>query len=162
MRNLLLAVAASCCLASPDDPDVIDADLVAQLALTTTFAIGQTGVARHSSHGEQLYLRILRSPSGFRIFNEMLRGTLATTEARLYAACGVQQLAPAAFDDMTADLRAANSSASVLHADMLRRESVSGRDGLLERIRKNGCNRTYHPLGLQQPAMPAHRLHHDR
>lgn len=140
MRLLLLAAAVSSAVSSSANPEVIDAELVAQLALTPTFAIGQVGFIGHISHGEQIYRRILRSPSGFRIFNEMLRGTLATPEARLYAACGIRQLAPAAFDEMTRELRTAGSSASVLRTDILRRESISKRGGLLDRIKKNGCN----------------------
>ncbi|EJN02021.1 hypothetical protein [Herbaspirillum sp. YR522] len=144
MHHLLLAAAVSLFLTSSASEDVIDADLVAQLAMTPTFAIGQVGLVGHISHGEQVYRRILRSPSGFRIFAELLRGRVATTEARLYAACGIRHLAPAAFDGMTRELRAAGSSASVLYTDILRRESIGERGGLLDRIKKNGCNASYH------------------
>ena len=107
-----------------------------RLMSTTTFALGQVGFIGQTSEGERRYRTVLQSEDALKTFKLILVSPDASTEARLYAACGIHQLIPVDFDTLTQDLRRSGLSASVLRTDILNREPVSY---LLERIGKYGC-----------------------
>jgi hypothetical protein len=109
---------------------------IKRLKQTPTFALGQVGFIGHISEGERRYRAILRSKEALKIFTGMLAAPDASTEARLYAACGIRRLSPVSFRNLTRELRTSGATASVLRADILRLEPVTA---LLGRIEKFGC-----------------------
>ncbi|KAF1038533.1 MAG: hypothetical protein GAK35_03780 [Herbaspirillum frisingense] len=74
----------------------------------------------------------------------MLASPTLSVEAKLYAACGRRQLAPAEFGGLTRTLRESGASASVLRTDILKKEPVAD---LLSRIERDGCEPPMPPAG---------------
>lgn len=136
MKRKVLAVFTIVQLAmSPSWSQSID-NHVKGLANAHNFALGQVGFVGHISQAEQHYRAILQSADALALFKQMLASQVVSIEARLYAACGIRQLASDEFDSLTHALKESGISASVLRADILQKEPVSL---LLSRIERFGC-----------------------
>src|SRR6185369_1082070 len=88
-----------------------------------TFAFGGVGPLGSVSDGEQCFRTIAGSSNGLQLFTTVL--THGTTEARLYALCGIRHLAPQMFDAQAAALMGANKRANIMEGCFLSREPTS-------------------------------------
>ncbi len=79
-----------------------------QLLSVRVFAFGGVGYAGTTSEGERAFHAMLASPNAARLFRAAL--TNGTSEAQLYALCGLRRLERGAFDRHSARILAANPS----------------------------------------------------
>jgi hypothetical protein len=88
-----------------------------------TFAFGGVGPLGSMSDGEQCFHTIAISSNALELFTTAL--TNGTTEARLYALCGIRHLAPQTFDAHTAAVMAANKRITIMEGCFVSRERTS-------------------------------------
>jgi len=85
---------------------------------------------------EQRYRRLLQAPAALDLFAQLVGDASATKEARLYAACALRKLNAAQFVQLTKGLHKEGGHVSVLHTDILQRESIQDQ---LQTIAQHGC-----------------------
>jgi hypothetical protein len=83
-----------------------------QLLTVKSFAFGGVGFAGITSDGERAFHTIAAATNALELFRVAL--TNGTTEARLYALCGIRKLAPKRFEAHAKPLVAANPTASTM------------------------------------------------
>lgn len=83
-----------------------------QLLSVRHFAFGDVGYARTTAPGESSFRTMAASTNGLPLFRAAL--TNGTTEARLYALCGIRHLAPEQFDALAAPITGANARVSLM------------------------------------------------
>jgi hypothetical protein len=108
-----------------------------------TFAFGGVGPLGSMSDGEQCFHTIAISSNALQLFTTTL--TNGTTEARLYALCGIRHLAPRTFDAHTAAVMAADKSANIMEGCLSSRERTSN---IVVRIKEGFYDRYF---DLQMP-----------
>src|ERR1051325_8690919 len=83
-----------------------------QFCSIKTFAFGGVGPLGSMSDEEQCFRTIAMGSNALQLFTAAL--TNGTTEARLYALCGIRHLAPQAFDAHTTAFMAANKRVTIV------------------------------------------------
>ncbi len=93
------------------------------LVAVQSFAFGGVGFAGTISQGEKAFRTVLASTNGLSLFRKALaRGT---TEAKLYALCGVHRLDPRSFESASRDLVSANPKVSTITGCLVGREEAA-------------------------------------
>ncbi|WP_152601680.1 MchS3 family protein [Burkholderia paludis] len=135
MKKILVVLLA---LSSPilAAPSPSQADPKASFQEIGVFSLGATGFAGHVSPEEKIYREILATPGAQTRFVETLQSRHATVEAKLYAMCGLREIAPASFNQHRRDFQP-SVKASTLKGDILNKEVVAD---ILYRIDRFGCN----------------------
>jgi hypothetical protein len=105
-----------------------------------TFTFGGVGPLGSMSDEEQCFRAIATSSNALQLFTTTL--TNGTTEARLYALCGIRMLAPQTFDPQAASAVAENKRVTIMEGCLLSHE---GAFNVVVRI-KEGCYDRYFDL----------------
>ncbi|MGO4809467.1 MchS3 family protein [Cupriavidus sp. 2MCAB6] len=105
-----------------------------------TFSLGMVGFYGHVSNQEELYRSILKKRDSVSFFIRIVNSKTATVESKLYAACGLREKSPLAFDEAKISIIKSGGMASVLRADILKREDVAE---IIEFIDDHGCKSVY-------------------
>lgn len=113
-------VAAVCCLSAADKPS----GAASSLSSIKSFAFGGIGAAGTTSPGEALYRTVLDSSDALAQF----RGILAsgTSEAKLYALCGIHSLDPASFESAAAPLKKSNPTVETIGGCIIMKQPAAG------------------------------------
>lgn len=82
------------------------------LRSVTCFAFGGVGIAGVTSEGELAFRAVLTGTNALPLFKSIL--TNGTTEAKLYALCGIRLLSSAEFDQLAAPLLSAAPIATTM------------------------------------------------
>jgi hypothetical protein len=94
-----------------------------QFRSVTIFTFGGVGPLGSMSDEEQCFRTIATSSNALQLFTTTL--TNGTTEARLYALCGIRMLAPQTFDSQAAPVVAANKPVTIMEGCLLSHEGAS-------------------------------------
>jgi hypothetical protein len=123
---LILSLLCQChCFAadSTAPPQQAFRQVYEQFCSIKTFAFGGVGPLGAMSDGERCFRTVAMSSNALQLFATAL--TNGTTEARLYALCGIRHLAPRTFDAHAAPVVAANKRAAIMVGCFLSRERTS-------------------------------------
>jgi hypothetical protein len=112
-----------CCAADSNQPAPPPRQVYEQFRSIKTFALGGVGPLGAMSDEEQCFRTIAVSSNALQLFTMTL--THGTTEARLYALCGIRRLAPQTYDAHAAAVMAANQRATIMEGCFSSREQVS-------------------------------------
>ena len=115
-------------------PEIANSDTVRRTPFETlqrirVFAFGGVGYAGTTSDGEVALRSVLTNNNALEIFAVIL--TNGSTEAKLYALCGIRKLSPADFDGEVRKLET-NAPVSTMHGCIMRNERAAD---VLVRIR---------------------------
>jgi hypothetical protein len=88
-----------------------------QLQFTEIFAFGGVGYGNQMSSGEASFRAIMASTNALALFKSVL--AYGSGEAKLYALCGIRQLAPKEFDACAAPVIASKEEISTQHGCMM-------------------------------------------
>jgi hypothetical protein len=91
-----------------------------QLLNIRQFAFGGIGFAGLTSPGEKAYRSIAGATNAVALFSAML--TNGNPQARLYALCGIRQLAPGSFDALARPLRSASLEVETVQGCIIQHE----------------------------------------
>lgn len=98
------------------------------------FSLGWNGFAGKIGEGERLYLNILQKKEAREIFTSLFNSRSATSEAKLYAACGLWRLDAAYLNSLSG--HQTHTYVSVLQGDRLDKKPF---DEVLASIISYGC-----------------------
>ena len=112
-----------CFAADSNQPAPPSRQVYEQFRSIKTFALGGVGPLGAMSDEEQCFRTIAVSSNALQLFATTL--TNGTTEARLYALCGIRHLAPETFAAHTAAVMAANKRVTIMEGCWLSRERTS-------------------------------------
>jgi len=123
-RAAITAVLAALSLATPaSGGEQTPQQAYEQLSSVRCFAFGGVGYAGTISEGERAFRAVLASPNAARLFRAAL--TNGTSEAQLYALCGLRRLERETFDRHAARILAANPSVRTMSGCMQTDERAS-------------------------------------
>ncbi|EAM2342758.1 hypothetical protein U2T19_004890 [Salmonella enterica] len=105
-----------------------------ELKQISYFSIGLNGFAGGESDGEKYYREILGLNNAKALFIDIATDRKATSEARLYAACGLKSLSYNDMDQLFFDTK--KNTVTVLKGDVLRRYLFLD---VYSAVRKHGC-----------------------
>jgi hypothetical protein len=105
-----------------------------RLKQVSYFSIGLNGFAGGESDGEKYYREILGLSNAKALFIDIATDRKATSEARLYAACGLKSLSYNDMDQLFFDTK--KNTVTVLKGDVLRRYLFLD---VYSAVRKHGC-----------------------
>ena len=95
----------------------------AALATVRCFAFGGVGYTGAISAGEEAYRAVLGSTNALGLFETIL--SRGTSEAKLYALCGIRRLHPEAFAAAAKDLRTTDPQVNTMSGCLLTEEPAS-------------------------------------
>ncbi|WLW63415.1 hypothetical protein RA224_08330 [Achromobacter aegrifaciens] len=115
MQVLPLSLAPIVATARNFDASALDAD---------QFSLGMVGFAGGISGAEKEMAKILERPDADDFFLSVINDDNRSTVAKLYALCGLKKGKSTAFGYAFEKIQAMNSSVSVMHGDVMKKESA--------------------------------------
>lgn len=105
------------------------------LSKVNYYSIGYNGLVGKLSDGEKNFREILQDENATTLFLKIAQDSKSTTEARLYAACGLRNMPVSKLNEIFEPYK--KNKVTVLNVDILRQVEF---EDIYERILKNGCN----------------------
>lgn len=105
------------------------------LSKVNYYSIGYNGFVGELSDGERNFRMILQDENATTLFLKIAQDSKSTTEARLYAACGLRNMSVSELNEIFEPYK--KNKVTVLNVDILRQ--VEFQD-VYEKIVKDGCN----------------------
>ena len=116
-------------------PPKIHNEAYQELLNVHSFNFGGGGLSGSTTTGEKNFKTILASTNGLQLFKSAL--TNGTTEAKMYALCGIHKLAPNEFNVAAAPMVSSKQSVNMIDGCLVSSESTSN---VVQRIKQGSYN----------------------